>query len=386
MDIYKESLKLHKEFKGKIAIQNKVSLKSPSDLSLIYTPGVAEVSRAIYKNPDDIYKYTIKSNTVAVISNGTAVLGLGNIGAHASLPVMEGKAAIFKSFANINAFPLCIDCTDVDEFVNIVKKVSVSFGAINLEDIAAPKCFEIEKRLIEELDIPVFHDDQHGTAIALLAAFINALRLKNMEASDAKVVLSGAGAAGITVAKILIRYGVKDLVVLDSKGALHSGRDDIQSNKFKVEIADMTNPRKVKGKLGDVISGADFFIGVSVPNVLTKDMVRSMAKDPVIFAMANPSPEIMPDDAKDAGAFIVGTGRSDFPNQINNALVFPGIFKAILDYRIPKITDEMKIIAGKALADSVKGLSTENIIPSLFDRSVPFTIANAIKEFNLRNA
>ncbi len=386
MDIYKEALELHKEFNGKLGVQSKVSLNTPNDLSLIYTPGVAEVSRAVANNQDDIYKYTMKSNTVAVISNGTAVLGLGNIGAHASLPVMEGKATIFKRFANVDAFPVCIDATDVDEFVNIVKKISVSFGAINLEDIAAPACFEIEKRLIEELDIPVFHDDQHGTAIALLGAFINALKLKNMKAQDAKVVLSGAGAAGITVAKILLQYGVKDIVVLDSKGILHPKRSDIVSNKFKLEIAKMTNPNGVTGDLSQAVIGADFFIGVSAPNILTADMVKSMAKDPVIFAMANPHPEILPDVALDAGAFIVGTGRSDFPNQINNALVFPGIFRAILDERIPKVTENMKIIAAEALADSVRELSPSNIIPSLFDEYVPFNIANAIKELNLKNA
>ena len=391
MDYNEEAIKLHKDKKGKIEVISKVPLKTKDDLSIAYTPGVAEPCREIAKEKWKVYDYTSKGNMVAVITDGSAVLGLGNIGAEAALPVMEGKAILFKEFGAVDAFPICLDTQDPDEIVNIVKKIAPGFGGINLEDISAPRCFEIEERLKKELDIPVFHDDQHGTAIVVLAGIINALKLTGKKKEKIKVLISGAGAAGIAITKILLKYGIEDIVLTDSKGAIYSCRD--QLNLAKKEISIVTNSKCdsteytgsekckacVRGNLEESIKGRDVFIGVSAPNIVTKEMVESMNKDAILFAMANPTPEIMPDIAKEAGAKIVATGRSDFPNQINNVLAFPSIFRGALDAKAKDITEEMKIKSAEALANSVKNLSVDKIIPSPFDEGYRTAIIEAVK-------
>ncbi|MEM4637947.1 MAG: malic enzyme-like NAD(P)-binding protein [Candidatus Woesearchaeota archaeon] len=373
------SLKLHEKYKGKIAVKSKVRLKNRSDLSIAYTPGVAEPCKVIAKNNDDVYRYTSKSNMVAVITDGTAVLGLGDIGPEASLPVMEGKAVLFKEFADIDAIPLAIKSKDVDEIVNTIKIISTTFGGINLEDISAPRCFEIEERLKKELDIPVMHDDQHGTAIVVLAGLINALKLADKKFSEVKIVISGVGAAGIAIAKLLLTYGAKNIIMADSIGAIYEGRTE-NMNSMKIEIAKITNPYRECCDLDTLMKNADVFIGVSAPNILKINHIKSMNKKPIIFAMANPIPEIMPDDAKKAGAFIIATGRSDFPNQINNVLAFPGVFRGALDVRAKEINTEMKIAAAEALASMVKKPTVNKIIPGPFDKNVAKTVAEAVKK------
>ncbi|MDK2991542.1 MAG: hypothetical protein PWP48_775 [Clostridiales bacterium] len=380
MSIQEEALELHKEHKGKLEITSKVKVESAYDLSLAYTPGVAEPCKRIHENRDDVYKYTIKGNTIAVVTDGTAVLGLGDIGPEAGLPVMEGKAVLFKTFGNVDAFPICLATKDVEEIVKTVKLISPGFGGINLEDISAPRCFEIEERLKAELDIPVFHDDQHGTAVVVLAAMINALKITGKVLDNLSVVINGAGAAGVAIAKLLMKMGLKDVVLCDRQGAIYEGRNGL--NDIKRQMATITNLDKKKGNLTDVIKGADVFIGVSSPGVLTPDMVRTMAPEPMVFAMANPVPEIFPDEAKSAGARIVGTGRSDFPNQINNVLAFPGIFRGALDVRARQINDEMKIAAAYAIAGSVKPeeLNEDFIIPYAFNKKVSINVAKAVAE------
>ncbi|MDA3836445.1 MAG: NAD-dependent malic enzyme [Nanoarchaeota archaeon] len=379
MDYKKESLKLHEEKRGKFEIKSKVSIKNKDNLSLAYSPGVAEPCLRIKENKEDVYKYTSKGNLIAVVSDGSAVLGLGNIGPEAALPVMEGKAILFKEFANVDAIPIVLNTQDTEEIIETVKRISPTFGGINLEDISAPRCFEIEERLKAELDIPVFHDDQHGTAIVTLAGIINALKIVEKNISEIKIVMTGAGAAGIAIAKLLISYGAKNIVMVDSKGAIHSGRTDL--NKYKKEISEV-NLNSETVALVDVIRNADLFIGVSFPNILTKEMVKTMNKDSIIFAMANPDPEIMPDIAKEAGARIVGTGRSDFPNQVNNVLIFPGIFRGALDARVNQITERMKLKAAEAIAKIVQedGATEDYIIPNAFDKRVAPAVAKAIMD------
>ncbi|MBS3081283.1 NADP-dependent malic enzyme, partial [Candidatus Pacearchaeota archaeon] len=346
MDYKKESLKLHEKLKGKLVISSKIPIKTREDLSLLYTPGVAEVSRKIFENKNEIYKYTIKGNSVAVITDGSSVLGLGNIGPEAALPVMEGKAILFKEFANIDAFPICISEQNTKKTIETIKNIAPVFGGINLEDIKAPECFEIENAL-QELGIPVMHDDQHGTAVVVLAGLLNSLKLANKKMEDVRIVINGAGAAGISITKLLIKYGFQDIILLDSKGIINKKRNDL--NKYKEEIAGITNKENKEGNLINAIKNADIFIGVSKPNILKKEMIQLMNL-PIIFALANPDPEILPDEAKKAGAFIIATGRSDFPNQVNNVLAFPGIFRGALDIKARKITDEMKIAAALALS------------------------------------
>lgn len=388
MNYYEESLKLHAEKRGKIEVVSKVPVKTRDDLSLAYTPGVAEPCRRIHENPADIYKYTSKGNMVAVVTDGSAVLGLGNIGAGAGLPVMEGKAILFKEFAGVDAFPICLSTQDTDEIVETVQRIAIGFGGINLEDISAPRCFEIEERLIKLLDIPVFHDDQHGTAIVVLAGLINALKLTNRKFEDIRVVISGVGAAGVAITKLLITYGVKaeNILLVDSKGAIYKGREDL--NDVKVSLAEITNvachlgldqPGCKTGGLKETIEGADVFIGVSKAGLLTEEMVKSMAPNAIVFAMANPEPEIMPELAKKAGAAIVATGRSDFPNQINNVLGFPGIFRGVLDAGIRIIDDRIKIAAAEAIAAYVKEPSVDQIVPSPLDKGVAVAVAEAIR-------
>lgn len=378
MDYSKMSLELHQEKKGKIEVTSKVPVNTKDDLSVAYTPGVAAPCLAISKDKELVYKYTIKSNTVAVVSDGSAVLGLGNIGAEASIPVMEGKAVLFKEFANVDAFPICLDTQDVDEIVHAVKMIAPVFGGINLEDISAPRCFEVERRLKEELDIPVFHDDQHGTAVVVAAAVINASKLIDMELGDIRTVINGAGSAGLAIGNLLFNLGLKNIVICDIDGAIT--KDSVEANDFQRKFAELGNPAGETGSLGDVIKGKDLFIGVSAPGVLTKDMVGSMGKKPVVFAMANPTPEIMPIDAKQAGAYIVGTGRSDFDNQINNVLAFPGIFRGALDSRAKDINEEMKIAAARAIAGCVRDedLSPSRIIPSALEKSVALEVAKSV--------
>lgn len=380
MDYAKESLKLHEQWKGKIEVICRAPLETKDDLSLAYTPGVAQPCLEIQKDISKSYTLTRRHNLVAVVTDGTAVLGLGDIGPEAGMPVMEGKCALFKAFGGVDAFPLCVRSKDVDEIVNAVSLIAGSFGGINLEDISAPRCFEIEKKLKERCDIPIFHDDQHGTAVVALAAMINAMKLTGKKLEDLKVVTSGAGAAGIAVIKLLIASGLKDVILCDRKGAIYEGRDGL--NPVKEEMAKITNRQKQKGSLADVIKGADVFIGVSSPGCVTQDMVRSMNKDPILFPMANPVPEIMPDLAIEAGAAIVGTGRSDFKNQINNVLAFPGIFRGALDVRASDINDAMKIAAAKAIAACVKDdeLSPEYIIPSALNREVAGAVAKAVAQ------
>ncbi len=377
-NLRREALDAHKKYKGKLSVVSKVPLKSVNDMNLFYTPGVAEPCKEIAKRPDDSFKYTSRGHTIAVVTDGSAVLGLGNIGAVAGLPVMEGKCALFKEFGGVDAFPICLDTQNVDEIVSIVRAISGSFGGINLEDISAPRCFEVEERLIRELDIPVFHDDQHGTAIVCLAGLINALKVVGKTAGKVKVVISGAGAAGIAITKLMLKYGFKNICLVDSRGSIYAGRPGL--NKYKKELAKVTNKKKVKGGLGDVLNGADIFIGVSCPNVATKEMIKSMADDPIVFAMSNPDPEISVKDAKAGGARVIATGRSDFPNQINNVLVFPGIFKGALAVRAKNITDKMKLVAAKTLAGLVKKPTANRIIPGVFDKGVADVIAKAIKK------
>ncbi|KEJ03226.1 malate dehydrogenase [Clostridium botulinum A2B3 87] len=380
MNYFEESLKLHEDNRGKIEIKSKMEVKTRDDLSLAYTPGVAEPCRKIHENEENVYKYTSKGNMVAVVTDGTAVLGLGDIGPKAGLPVMEGKALLFKEFANVDAFPICLDTKDVDEIVKTVKLIAPGFGGINLEDIGAPRCFEIEEKLKKELDIPVFHDDQHGTAIVVLAGVINALKVVNKKIEDVKVVVNGAGAAGTAIAKLLLSLGVKNLIVCDKVGILYEGIENVDD--AKKELSKVTNPENIKGNLADALVGADVFIGVSAPGIVSKDMVKTMNKDSILFAMTNPTPEIMPDLAKEAGAKVIGTGRSDFPNQVNNVLAFPGIFKGALDVRAKEINEEMKIAAAYAIASMIKDedLNEDNVIPYALDRSVADNVAKAIKE------
>lgn len=380
MDYRKESLRLHGEWKGKIEVVSSVPLKNKDDLSLAYTPGVAEPCLAIQKDVDLSYTLTRRGNLVAVITDGTAVLGLGDIGPEAGMPVMEGKCVLFKTFGNVDAFPLCVRTKSVDEIVNIVKLLAGSFGGVNLEDISAPRCFEIERRLKAECDIPIFHDDQHGTAVVTLAAMLNALKIVKKDINDISVVVNGSGAAGIAITKLLMSMGLKKVILCDTKGAIYEGRDNL--NAEKAEMAKISNLQKIKGTLKDVLVGADVFVGVSAPNMVTKEMVKNMAKDAIIFAMANPTPEIMPDEAKEAGAKVIGTGRSDFANQINNVLAFPGIFRGALDVRASDINDEMKIAAAKAIASLVSDaeLNPDFVIPAPFDPRVGPTVAEAVKE------
>lgn len=375
MDLREEALKLHKDNRGKISILSKVEVKDSKDLSLAYTPGVAEPCKEIHKNPDMIYDYTNKGNFVAVVTDGSAVLGLGDIGAMAGMPVMEGKAVLFKEFGGIDAFPICIGTKDVDKIVETVINISPTFGGINLEDISAPRCFEIEERLKKALKIPVFHDDQHGTAVVVFAGLINALKIVNKNLKSIKVVINGAGAAGIAIAKLLISAGVGDVILCDRKGIIYEGRQDTDSSK--ISIAKVTNKGKLKGTLRDALIGADVFIGVSAPNVVTKDMVKTMNDDAIVFALANPVPEIYPDEAKEGGARVIGTGRSDFPNQINNVLAFPGIFRGALEVRATEINEEMKIQAAYAIASLVSDeeLREDYIIPKAFDKRVAKTVA-----------
>ena len=378
MPFKKRSLKIHKKNKGKIEIKLKMKLKTMDDLSLAYTPGVAAVSLAVAKNKKESYEMTNRANQIAIVSDGTAVLGLGDIGPEGAMPVMEGKSAIFKEFANVDAIPLCINTKDTDEIVKFCKQIEPSFGGINLEDISAPRCFEILDRLEKDLNIPVFHDDQDGTAIVTLAALINSCRVSGKVLKELSVVVSGAGAAGLAITRLLIAEGVKDIVLLDSKGSIYKGRKDL--NKYKKEIAEKTNKMKYKGDLAGALIGADVFIGVSQPNLLTKNMIAEMAENPFIFAMANPHPEILPKLAIEGGAFIVGTGRSDFPNQVNNALVFPGLFRGLLDSGAKKVTQKMKISASIALAYSVKKPTKTNILPKVTDKNAVKAIANAINK------
>ncbi len=378
MDIREESLQLHGEWKGKIEVISTVPVKNKKDLSLAYTPGVAEPCLAVQKDVDLSYKYTKRWNLVAVVTDGTAVLGLGDIGPEAGMPVMEGKCVLFKTFGNVDAFPLCIKSKDVDDIVNTVQLISGSFGGINLEDISAPRCFEIERRLKEVCDIPIFHDDQHGTAVIVLAAMINALKIAKKDIKEVSVVVNGSGAAGIAVTRLLMSMGLKHVILCDTKGAIYEGRDNL--NDEKALMAKISNLEKKKGTLKDVMVGADIFIGVSAPGTVTQQMVKDMAKDPIIFAMANPTPEIMPDEAKQAGAFIVGTGRSDLPNQVNNVLAFPGVFLGAIQARAHTITNEMKIEAAFALAECVENPTVDNILPSPLDKTVAPRIAKRVEE------
>jgi len=379
MSLRDDALEMHKENQGKLEITPNIKVTNKEALSLAYSPGVAEPCKEIHENSRKVYDYTIKANTVAVVTDGTAVLGLGNIGAEASIPVMEGKAVLFKSFAGINGVPIALDTTDTDEIVNTVKLLQPNYGGINLEDISAPRCFEIEETLKKETNIPVFHDDQHGTAIVTMAGLINALRIVDKDLSDIKVVLNGAGAAGIAIVKLLYSYGVRDMIMCDSKGAIYEGRQH-GMNDTKAYVANWTNKDKIDGSLEEVIKDADVFIGVSVADLLTKDMVKSMAEDPIIFAMANPNPEIKPDDAKEAGAKVIGTGRSDFPNQINNVLAFPGIFRGALDVEATHINEDMKKAAVEAIADLIDEdeLNPDYCIPGPFDKRVAPSVARSV--------
>ena len=375
-----KALALHKEWNGKIETTPKCEVKSREDLALAYTPGVAEPCKVIAEDKEAAYQYTIKSNTVAVVSDGSAVLGLGNIGAAAAMPVMEGKAVLFKEFGNVNAFPICLDTQDTEEIIKTVVHIAPAFGGINLEDISAPRCFEIESRLKELLDIPVFHDDQHGTAIVVLAGIINALKVTGKKKEDCKIVVNGAGSAGIAISKLLLRYGFPYLTLCDKSGILNKESKDL--NWMQKEMMEVTNPEGKSGTLADAFVGADIFVGVSAPNIVSEEMVASMNNDAILFAMANPTPEIMPDLAKKAGAKVVGTGRSDFPNQVNNVVAFPGIFKGALEGRATQITEEMKLAASLALASLVPDdeLNEDNILPEAFDPRVADVVSAAVKE------
>jgi len=380
MNVKELALQKHEEWKGKIEVISRCELKDRADLSVAYTPGVAEPCLAIKDDVDLSYTYTRRGNLVAVVTDGTAVLGLGDIGPEAGMPVMEGKCVLFKTFGGVDAFPLCVRSKSVDDIVNTVKLLAGSFGGVNLEDISAPRCFEVEKRLKEECDIPIFHDDQHGTAVVTLAAMLNALKLTGKDIKNIEVVVNGSGAAGIAVTKLLMSMGLKKVILCDTKGAIYKGRDNL--NGAKAEMAEISNLEMKKGSLEDVIKGADVFIGVSAPNTVTQEMVKTMAKDPIIFAMSNPVPEIMPDLAYAAGAKVVGTGRSDFDNQINNVLAFPGIFKGALSVRASDINDEMKIAAAKAIASLISDaeLKPSFVIPSTFDPRVADTVAEAVAQ------
>ena len=384
MDKKEFALAKHREWGGKIEVVSRAPITNRAELAVAYTPGVAEPCLEISKDVDLSYVYTRRANLVAVVTDGTAVLGLGDIGPEAGMPVMEGKCALFKTFGGVDAFPLCVRSKEVDDIVKTVALIAGSFGGINLEDISAPRCFEIEKRLKEVCDIPVFHDDQHGTAVVTMAAMLNALKLVGKKLSDISVVVNGSGAAGIAITKLLMSKGLKNVVLCDRKGAIYKGREGL--NDIKKEMAEISNLEMKKGSLADVVKGADVFIGVSAPGSLTQDMVKSMAKDAIIFAMANPVPEIMPDEALAAGAKIVGTGRSDFPNQINNVLAFPGIFRGALDVRAKDINDEMKIAAAEAIAAVIPDdkMTADNIIPDSFDPHVRDAVANAVKEAAIR--
>lgn len=375
-----KALQMHEQWNGKLETTAKAHVNSREDLAIAYTPGVAEPCKVIAKDPEAAYKYTIKSNTVAVVSDGSAVLGLGNIGALAAMPVMEGKAVLFKEFGGVNAVPICLDAQDTEEIIRTVVNIAPAFGGINLEDISAPRCFEIETRLKELLDIPVFHDDQHGTAIVVLAGIINALKVTKKEKETCRVVVNGAGSAGVAITKLLLNYGFKDITMCDINGII--SKDSENLNWMQKEMAKVTNLKNASGTLADALKGADIFVGVSAPGIVTKDMVASMNKDAILFAMANPVPEIMPDLAKAAGAKVVGTGRSDFPNQVNNVVAFPGIFKGALEGRASQITEEMKLAAAKAIAGLVpdEELSEDNILPQAFDPCVAETVSRAIKE------
>ena len=387
MDIYQESVKLHKKLGGMLEIKPKVSIKDKHDLSLAYTPGVAQVCREIVKDKNEAYNLTTKKDTIAIVSDGSAVLGLGNIGAEAALPVMEGKALLFKIYGEVNAVPLCIRTQDTEEIISFVKNIAPNFAGINLEDISAPRCFEIEQGL-QDIGIPVFHDDQHGTSIVILAGLINALKLAKKGFEEINVVISGAGAAGASVANLLMCMGydkgkcvpVKNIIVCDSKGIISRKRTDIAGNKMKQKLAKYTNKDNLEGTLADAIKGADVFIGVSTGNLLNESMIKSMAGKPIIFAMANPIPEVMPEDAYKWGAFIVGTGRSDYPNQVNNLLAFPGIFRGAIDARAPRITNAMKLAASFAIANTVKNPSRDMIIPSPLSKDVARAVAEAVKK------
>ena len=380
MDYAAESLRLHREWRGKIEVTPRAKVDSSEALSLAYTPGVAAPCLEIQKHPEESFNLTRRWNTVAVVTDGTAVLGLGDIGPEAGMPVMEGKCVLFKAFGDVDAIPLCVRSKDPDDIVKTVSLLAGSFGGINLEDISAPSCFEIEQRLLEVCDIPVFHDDQHGTAVITLAGMMNALKLVGKKIEDVRIVTSGAGAAGIAIIRLLIEMGLKNVIMTDRKGAIYEGREGL--NPIKKEMAKITNRERVAGSLADVIKGADVFIGVSAPGTLTKEMVESMAKDPIIFACANPVPEIMPDEAKAGGAAVVSTGRSDFPNQVNNVLAFPGIFRGALDVRATRINEEMKIAAAKAIAGCVSDdeLNADYILPHAFDPRVKDAVASAVAQ------
>ncbi len=374
-----KALMLHEEWKGKIDTTAKSKVQTREDLALAYTPGVAEPCKVIAEDKEAAYKYTWKSNTIAVVSDGSAVLGLGNIGPEAAMPVMEGKAVLFKEFGGVNAVPICLDTQDTEEIIKAVTYLAPTFGGFNLEDISAPRCFEIERRLKETLDIPVFHDDQHGTAVVVLAGIINALKVVKKEKEDCKIVVNGSGAAGCAITKLLLNYGFKNAILCDTKGAISSARTDL--NWSKKEMLEITNPNDEQGLLADVMKNADIFIGVSAPGTVTQEMVKSMNKDAIIFAMANPVPEIMPDEAKAAGARVVGTGRSDFPNQVNNVVAFPGIFRGALDGRAKQITEEMKLAAALAIAGTIPDdqITEENVIPEAFNPDVATRVAEAVK-------
>ena len=379
MTINEQALELHKQWNGKLEILSKAPVNSRQALSLAYTPGVAEPCKVIAKDPDAAYTYTMKANTVAVISDGSAVLGLGNIGPHAAMPVMEGKAVLFKEFGNVNAIPICLDTQDTEEIIKTVTYLAPGFGGINLEDISAPRCFEIEERLKSTLDIPVFHDDQHGTAIVVLAGIINALKVVGKEKENCKVVINGAGSAGIAITKLLLNYGFSNVIMCDKVGIISKTTDSL--NWMQQKMAEVTNPNQETGTLADAMKNADIFVGVSAPGIVTSSMVSSMNTDSILFAMANPVPEIMPDIAKEAGARVVGTGRSDFPNQVNNVIAFPGIFKGALEGRARQITEEMKLAAANAIASLVSDeeLHDDNIMPQAFDPRVADVVANAVK-------
>ncbi|MCR4612000.1 MAG: NADP-dependent malic enzyme [Lachnospiraceae bacterium] len=376
----KKAIELHKQWKGKIDTTAKAKVNTREDLAIAYTPGVAAPCRIIHDNVEEVYTYTIKQNTVAVVSDGSAVLGLGNIGPEAAMPVMEGKCVLFKEFGGVNAFPICLDTQDTEEIIAAVKAIAPTFGGINLEDISAPRCFEIETRLKEELNIPVFHDDQHGTAIVVLSGLINALKLTGKKKEECKIVISGAGSAGVAITNLLLRYGFKDITLCNSKGIV--SKDSSRLNWMQEKMLDVTNPRGLSGSLADAMVDSDIFIGVSAPGIVTEDMVKSMNDDPIIFSLANPIPEIMPDKAKAAGARIVATGRSDFPNQINNVVAFPGIFKGALEGRAEQITEDMKLAAAKALASLVSDeqLSEDFIMPEAFDPRASEIVAEEVKK------
>ncbi len=380
MDYAKESLRLHGEWKGKVEVVSRVEVKDKESLSLAYTPGVAQPCLEIQKDINKSYELTRRWNTIAVVTDGTAVLGLGDIGPEAGMPVMEGKCVLFKEFGDVDAIPLCIKSKDVDTIVDTVALISGSFGGVNLEDIGAPRCFEIERKLKEKTDIPIFHDDQHGTAVVCSAALINALKLSGKKIEDCVAVFNGAGAAGVAIAKLFLAMGIKDVIMCDRKGVVHKDREGIENDPAKMELASFSNKSGKTGSLADALKGADIFIGVSAPGCVSQDMVRSMAKDPIVFPMANPTPEIMPDEALAAGALVVGTGRSDFPNQINNVLAFPGIFRGTLDVRASDINEEMKMAAAEAIASLISDdeLRPDYIIPAAFDERVGPTVAAAV--------